>query len=182
MAIIDMKKVFLLGLQAEMEMILKALQSMGNVEIAEIEEIEGKENNSIDNIDDNIISEIEAQISEVDFAFDFIGKYGQPKKGLFAPKPELQLEQFNEALSRRHEILKVAQRCRALADKASELRTQETRQLNIMAQMKPWQDLDIPFEDIRDTLSVRVIAGTVVKNMATAFEEAVSADRSSDLF
>jgi len=183
MAIINMKKIFLLGMQTEMELILKALQSMGNVEIAEIEEIEGSADAlelygypKGENDSDDVFAEIEAQISEVDFALSFISKYGEQKKGLFAVKPELEIEKFNEALGKRHEILKVAQRCRALADKAGELRTQETRQLNIMAQMKPWEALDVPFEDIHDTVSVRVMAGTVDKNLAGHFEEAISSD------
>jgi len=181
MAIIDMKKVLLVGMQSEKEKILRELQAMGNVEIVEIEDIQESEIEESSNLitqseNDGLLAQVEAQLAEIDFALNFIGKHNKEKKGLFTQRPEVDIDKLNQVLIRREEILEIAGRCRDLGDRINELRTQETRQLNIIAQMKPWEALDIPFEDLKDTAYTRVIAGTIDKGQAERFEKAIYSD------
>jgi V/A-type H+-transporting ATPase subunit I len=100
-AIIDMKKVFLIGLQADREKILNTLQLMGNVEIIEISGEDG-DNNEQGQLeasgvfeqysDSEALELIEFRLSEIEFALKFIGRYSNIKRGAFASKQSVSIE------------------------------------------------------------------------------------------
>ena len=80
MAVIEMKKVILVGMQNEKEDILKVIQSMGNLEIMGIEEQGGEQDDeeTLDMVweeDLRAMEEAEAQLSRVEFALDLFNRY-----------------------------------------------------------------------------------------------------------
>ena len=187
MAVIDMKKVTLVGMQSEKERILKSIQSMGNLEISNIEEKnEGQDQGEILELardgDLNTLDEVQSQLSGVEFVLGLLNQYKPVKKGMFDPKPEVDQEALSAALSSRDEILKVVDECRKLEEDLNELGLRENRLNNTIIQMEPWRLLDIPLDRIEDTPTTRVIAGIVNKGAAQRFLEALKAIESELLF
>jgi V/A-type H+-transporting ATPase subunit I len=176
MAIIDMKKVFLIGLQTEKEKILNTIQRMGNMEISEIDERDMTEVKDLLGHEDDhqALERIESQLSEVKFALEFIGRYNNVKRGLFTPKHGVSVSELREVLKESQQILKITKRCRELEDELAQLRAYQTRTTNMREQLIPWQGFNLPMEETRDTLRTRVIIGTVDKRFAPDFENTMT--------
>ena len=183
MAIIDMKKVLLIGLQAEKEKILGTLQLMGNVEIVEISS-EANEDDGQEQETDKAVFEqynnyetlelIESQLSEVKFALEFIGRYSNIKRGAFAPRQRVSMSELEKMLKRVDGALDVAGTCRKLEEELTELSARETRVLGVRQQLLPWKDLYLPLEDIVDTMYTSVLIGTVDNRTCIKFEEEIN--------
>ena len=183
MAIIDMKKVFLIGLQADREKILNTLQLMGNVEIIEISGEDG-DNNEQGQLeasgvfeqysDSEALELIEFRLSEIEFALKFIGRYSNIKRGAFASKQSVSIAELEKMLKRIDGALQLAQTCRKLEQELVDLGARETRVLSIKQQMLPWKGLDLPLEDICDTVFTRVLIGTLDGRSALGFEDEIN--------
>ncbi|MBM7582433.1 V/A-type H+-transporting ATPase subunit I [Caldicoprobacter guelmensis] len=178
MAIVEMKKLFLIGLQADKDRILNAIQFMGNVEIDDIELDEyigegyGGESQLLERYDgQGIVERIESQLSEIKFALNFIGRYNNVKRSVFAPKPAVSLKELNKVRKNADSILQVAGTCRELEQRLTELSARATRVLSTKQQLLPWRELNVPLEQIGDTVTVHTMIGTVEKGVAAQFEE-----------
>ncbi|NLO82558.1 MAG: V-type ATP synthase subunit I [Clostridiales bacterium] len=182
MAIVDMKKVFLIGLQADKEKILDILQRMGNVEIVEISHEEnqgdgqgqGEDNGVFDQYYDyETLERIESQLAEIEFALKFIGRYCNKKRGAFTSRQSVSVAELEQMLRRADGALQVAATCRKLEQQLVELGARETRILSVKQQLLPWKGLDLPLEDIGDTASTRVLVGTLDSRGSLQFEDAI---------
>lgn len=187
MAVIEMKKVILVGMQDEKEDILKAIQSMGNLEIMGIEEQgEGQDGEeTLDMVweeDLRAMAEAEAQLSKLEFTLELFNRYKPLKRGIFDVKPQVEARELLETLDSRDEILKIADQCRSLEEELSELALRENRLYSTIGQMEPWMFLDIPLDRIEDTLTTRVIAGTVDRGAVHRFLDAIDALAEEPIF
>ena len=187
MAVIEMKKVILVGMQDEKEDILKAIQSMGNLEIMGIEEQgEGQDGEeTLDMVweeDLGAMAEAEAQLSKLEFTLELFNRYKPLKRGIFDVKPQVEARELLETLDSRDEILKIADQCRSLEEELSELALRENRLYSTIGQMEPWMSLDIPLDRIEDTLTTRVIAGTVDRGAVHRFLDAIDALAEEPIF
>ena len=187
MAVIEMKKVILVGMQDEKEDILKAIQSMGNLEIMGIEEQgEGQDGEeTLDMVweeDLRAMAEAEAQLSKLEFTLELFNRYKPLKRGIFDVKPQVEARELLETLDSRDEILKIADQCRSLEEELSELALRENRLYSTIGQMEPWMSLDIPLDRIEDTLTTRVIAGTVDRGAVHRFLDAIDALAEEPIF
>ncbi|MDN5276093.1 MAG: V/A-type H+/Na+-transporting ATPase subunit [Clostridiales bacterium] len=178
MAIVEMKKLLLVGLQADKDRILNAIQLMGNVEIDNIEleeyaeEGQDGETQLLERYDgQGIVERIQSHLSEIKFALDFIRRYNNLKRSAFAPKPAVSLEELNKVRKNADSILQVAATCRELEQRLTELSSRETRVLSTKQQLLPWRELNVPLEQLGDTLTTRTMIGTVEKGIAAQFEE-----------
>lgn len=178
MAIVEMKKLFLIGLQADKDEILNAIQFMGSVEIDDIEfEEHAKEGQAeaaqlLEKYDgQGVVERIEAQLSELKFALDFLGRYNSLKRSAFAPKPAVSIEELNKIRKNSDSILEAAAACRKLEQRLTELSTRETRIYSTKQQLVPWQKLKVPLEQIGSTLTTHTVVGTVDKGVAAQFED-----------
>jgi V/A-type H+-transporting ATPase subunit I len=180
MAVIDMKKVILIGMQADKAKLLRFIQSMGNLEISDFEEYkEAQDRDAILEItrdeDERSSQEIYSQLSQVEFALDLIGKYNPVKKGMFEMKPQVDVKALSEVLRSRNEIFKVVDECRRLDEELNGLGLKDTRLKNTIIQMEPWELLDVPLNEIGDTPTTGVIAGTVNKGATQRFLDGLEA-------
>jgi len=178
MAIVEMKKLLLIGLQVDKDRILNAIQLMGNVEIAaiELEEYpeEGRDGELqlLERYDgQEIVELIESQLSELKFALGFIGRYHNLKRSAFAPKPLVGIEELNKVRKNADSILQVAATCRKLEQQLTELSSRETRVLSTKQQLLSWKGLNVSLEQIGNTLTTHTMIGTVEKGAAVQFEE-----------
>lgn len=176
MAIVEMKRMTLIGLEEERENILKTLQNMGQVEVTEIRQ--GQENELPTHLEREMntdsLDEVEGNINDVKFALEFLGRYKKDKKGLLAGRHEISLGELNAVVNRREEILKTVKKCRGLDESLTAIRSSATRLINQINQMQPWEKLNIPLEEIQDTDLVKMMLGTIDKVRAADFEKDLS--------
>ncbi|HZJ83266.1 MAG TPA: V-type ATP synthase subunit I [Clostridia bacterium] len=182
-----MKKVVLIGMESEKDRILKTIQSMENLEIAGLEEWkQDQEEHPFEELveDEDLESSdlLKSQLSGIEYTLQLIGQYSPLKEGLFHMKPEVDSGVLLEALEDRDETFKIVDKCKGLEDTLNGLILQETRLDGIIEQMKPWRDLNIPLEKIKDTPTTRVTGGTVNKSEAARFSEGLNALESELLF
>src|SRR5690606_11439018 len=114
MAIVKMKRVSLLGLNSERDQILKVIQRMGNLEITDLD---GDQDENEVRVSPQIIEElegVEAQLTELQFAIDFLNRYGSNKGGLFSVPNEVSLEKLTEDLPDKQYIFDVCKKCHDL--------------------------------------------------------------------
>lgn len=164
MAIVRMKKLTLIGLEEEKNAILKAIQKLGSVEIQDISELGQDELPSLETEpkslqakDDNI----DEKLYKVKSAIDLLENYSQVKKGMFTPKPQVSLEEFNNVLKRQADLLSSADDCLRLQDMLNEFSSKRARIRASIDQLSPWQNLTMPFEAIGQTNTSRAFLGTI---------------------
>ena len=185
MAVIDMKKVTLIGIQKDKDNILKTIQSLGNLEVSSFEEQGGAEGEDAilelgKSQDLAALEEIQSQLSQVEFGLDLMNQYNPVKSGLFDTKPQVDTQELARVFDSRNEILAVVSELRRLEDSLNEISLNETRLNNTIMQMEPWEKLDIPLSQLEDTLTTRVLAGTISSSSVQRFLDAIH-DMGNDL-
>ena len=128
------------------------------------------------------MAEAEAQLSKLEFTLELFNRYKPLKRGIFDVKPQVEARELLETLDSRDEILKIADQCRSLEEELSELALRENRLYSTIGQMEPWMSLDIPLDRIEDTLTTRVIAGTVDRGAVHRFLDAIDALAEEPIF
>lgn len=172
MAIVKMKKVFLIGLEEEKASILKALQEMGNVEIQEITDL-SEDDQAVVQITEATAAgaDLEQKLLQVKFTLNFLGRYNKVKKSMFAGKQTVAASGLSEVMDRQLELLDVADQCRIVEEEQALLRSRRARLSNTIGQVLPWQTLDIPLDAILDTVKTRVLIGSVGKDRAGTLQK-----------
>lgn len=177
MAVIEMKKVSLIGMRRDKEGILKLIQSIGNLEIIDIEEQRVEEDKDgstlLPHVDSRPMEELESQLSKIGLVLELLNKYKPIKKGMFDMKPQVTIHDLSRALSSREKILKAATKCIDHEEGLSDISVKENRLKNLISQMEPLQALDIPIEKLKDTDTTRVFLGTVNKASTGRFKDAI---------
>lgn len=162
MAIVDMNKISLVGLESQKYQILKFLMKKGIVQIddssvlAEDEEL--KEFLKKDG-DESAVSMYEQKISVVSQAIASLNAVYKRKKPLFASlnqTEKLKLVQIEELYSFAGEI-------NALGKRIIELKSNENTLKNQIEAMLPWEKFDIPLENL-STKFTKILLGTISTN------------------
>lgn len=173
MAIIDMKKLLLIGLEGEKNKILEDLQYMGNVEIVDIDQDDELEH--YQNLGDtDYIDQIYSDLAEIQFAIEFLTRMGKIEKSLFEVPNEVAPHELNMDHEYRSRYMELVRECREIDRSLTQIDTRTTRIEDTIAKYQSWVGLDIPLERIEDTKTCKVIIGSVEINNMYAFEEAVS--------
>lgn len=166
MAIVKMKKMYLFGLNKERDKILGVLQKLGAAEIADLRE----EDIDIDVTERQLpeqlgseLSELELKLSRLKFAIDFLKPYGKELNPLIHGRPKVSVKKLQDLLNRESEIFDLIDSLSALDQKLSRLKTEESRIKSQVELIKPWEQMDIPVEELGATGRVEVRAVAVPK-------------------
>ncbi|MEX1306940.1 MAG: V-type ATPase 116kDa subunit family protein, partial [Eubacteriales bacterium] len=141
MAIINAKRVTVIGLSDEKAEIVKSLQSLGAVQIehntfSEVDLLETAEG----------ATETEQRLSDIQFALSLVKPYDETKKPLLAGKPAIDkqgLDAFQE-LERKQMI--AIESLKELSEELNWARASITRAKNIIAQVEPYGNFDDTFD------------------------------------
>lgn len=162
MAIVDMNKISIIGLQAQKSQILKLLMKKGFVQIDDSSFLlEDEEFGNVlqkDGKESEVIA-LEQEIFQVGQAIEIINKNVKRKKTMFAPKKEFQALTKQQVDSLFAEISNV----NALNKQFLSLKTQENGIRNNKEMLSVWYDLDMPLNQMQ-TKFTRMILGTVAAN------------------
>ncbi|MGI6331870.1 MAG: V-type ATP synthase subunit I [Zhaonellaceae bacterium] len=163
MAIVKMNKITLLSLEKDKQQIIDTLMKLGVVEISTLhtEELDEEVAKLIVNDgDEQRVAEIEDNMAKIKAAIDYLGKYDTRTKGLFEPKRQIDLEQYQEIVSNEQAIWQVVEQINQLDEQLVTLRAEQNRTENLIGSLAPWKDLDIPI-DTPSTRNVTYLTGTI---------------------
>lgn len=175
MAIVKMKKVTMIALQSEKNVIINNLQKFGNLEIVNLEEQiseQGFEELQADN-DNETIGRLEAKLSQIKYSLDFLGKYSNAKKPLFAAKIQVDEAKRKEYLDNERKLSEIYESCRGIDGKFAEIKNTETKLNNTISQLTPWMALDAKLEDIDCTRSTKAGTGIIATKYFEEFSKAI---------
>ena len=156
MAIVNMKKMHLLGLKIEQGEILSALQKTGIVEVIDIVEDAHESGSEVQDsqVHHELTKELldlETKLSNLKFGIDFLQPYVKSTSPLIHGKPSIKKDELSEILSGQDKIFKTLQAIFDLDKRISLLKTEESKLLNQIEVLSPWRSLDIPLEQLGPT-------------------------------
>ena len=157
MPIIEMKKLFLLGHQQERETIFELLHKLGTVQLVDM-----KNGASWDDFEamvrpeqaDETAQQVDADLAEIRYCLDLFQRYFPVRKNFIqqftGAKIELSSEEYLQYIKSSDLVKEVYDSCRKAEDNLNRIRNEETRCNNLIEELRPWVDLDLPLEDIVD--------------------------------
>lgn len=157
MSILKMKKVTIGGLKSEKDDIMYLLQRMGVMEITEVvnDDEDDAEQRQEKEPNPELIA-IRKTLSDIDQALSKIGPFHK-KKGL--AKPEYKLDQVNSIGKDRERLDKLLSDISAAERQMGELKSRKSGNEKIIAQLKPFEGLGIPVEEIGRSSSTTSVVG-----------------------
>ncbi|GAQ24064.1 MULTISPECIES: V-type ATP synthase subunit I [Tepidanaerobacter] len=178
MAIVKMEKMHLLALKSEQSKLMQTLQKTGIVEVIDITEDgnEEKQGHKEDRIRDEIakeLAELEAKLSDLKFGIDFLKPYSKSPNPLIYGKPDVKKDELSEILSAESKIKKSLQVVFDLDKKIVHLKSEESKILNQIDFLMPWQGLDIPLEQLGYTDKAAFMAGVIPRKSKDKLEEKI---------
>ncbi len=163
MAIVEMKKIFLLAHRDEREKIIALLQRIGIVEIEDIstsktwEEIGSLMDPGQSAAD---LAGIEAQLGEGRYCLEFLQRHYPVRKGLLEQltggKLTLSSAEFNSCSEQKEQMHRIYLSCREAEEKLTAMRTERTRVQAALNELSPWAGFTMPLEEIADSKRVQM--------------------------
>lgn len=193
MPIIDMKKVFLLGHQQERESIFNLLHKMGSVQLLDI-----KTGAAWDDFatmlkpdqPDQATTRIDAGLSDIRYCLDFFQRHFPVRKNFVqqftGAKLELTNDEYADFIASLDQVKMVYSSCRKAEDDLARIRNEETQFNNLIEELSPWTDLDLPLEQIRDgssaSMGLYIIIAENLPALQSSLEEKVPAHHIEVIF
>ncbi|MGI6142877.1 MAG: V-type ATP synthase subunit I [bacterium] len=178
MAIVEMKKVFLFVHRTEKEEVVRALQSLGMVEIRQVQENpawEEWQGYLTGDGDPDAVSRLENRLSEVKYALDFFARHFPVKKSFVqqftGSKITLTGAEFATYGAGEDRVQEVYRACRKADERLTALRNEETRTRNLLADLAPYRELPVPLGEVGDTRRVSIKLGSVQAADLAGFQE-----------
>jgi V/A-type H+/Na+-transporting ATPase subunit I len=175
MAIVKMKKVTMIALQSERNVLIKNLQKFGSLQVVNLEEQinqQGFEELKPDS-DSEAVGRLEAKLSQVKYSLDFLGKYNKTKKPMFAAKVKVAESKHMGYLDDEDKLNATYDSCRAIDSKFTEIKSIETKLRNTIAQLNPWVPLEMNLEDIGNTQNTNTSIGFIPTKYVEEFRASI---------
>lgn len=159
MAIVNMNKISIVGLEAQKSQILKLLMNRGFVQIddsAFLTEEEELKNYLVKDSEESEVILLEQKMSHVNQAINIVSSLVKQKKSLLAPKRE-----FNKIDSEKEgQVYAEALELNNLHKEIGTIRSNINLLNNNKSMLEPWVNFDIPLENM-ETKYTKTILGTV---------------------
>ncbi len=195
MPIIEMKKVFLLGHRNEKELVFDLLQKLGTMQIADI-----KTGSTWDEFEALLepehptesASDFDNRLSMIRYCLDFLQRNFPMRKSFLqqftGAKMELTRAQYGAYIEDIGQVKELYESCRQIDDELVQIRNEETQYTNLISEMAPWKNLEVPLEETKDgpfaVMRLQIIAndhleyvkGKLEKEIPNAYLEVISGD------
>ncbi|MBO7690754.1 MAG: hypothetical protein J6T14_08000, partial [Clostridia bacterium] len=162
MAILNMKRIEILGLQKDRKSIIEFLQRQGTVQLDEVQEDSGHFSNLSTA---NTVSQLERYESTVDSAVEVLDKYAPGDGGMldtFASRSEMSTAEFLKKSENVEQTLGKCKEINALYKKIQDSKVEIARAETAIDQVRPWENLDIP-SSFKGTADTRAFVGTIAE-------------------
>ena len=144
MAVLQMQKVSICALKRDRKAILEKLQSMGIMEVSQIQEdTQGLEKMNTQ----TARSMFEKNAASADTALGILAEYVPEKSSMFASlegKKLVDKESFEQAVERKDKVMSVAASIISQQKKIGEYRANIQKLENQIESLEPWMNLDVP--------------------------------------
>ena len=178
MAIVEMSKIKLMGVNAHKEKILNALYRTGCVELTEPEEFTDTFRVSLsESIEET--TAIHDEIGRViDFYADIIEK---SKNKSYCPKNAnvfgnffVSYDEFIRSADKKNAVQKTVQKASGFIGELSQIKSETAKLVNLNNGLTPYLAVSEKFGDFSDTKTTKVFFGTVSKDEISKIKEAIS--------
>lgn len=169
-----MKKMNIIGLSKEKEMVLDTLNRCGCVELKKAGEIE----NTHTRLNVKRLASNNSKISKLSNAIDFLNAQKQervklanrgeveftpPKKPIFFCRQDVLYDDFISSAKREYEIFAIIDEIEKIGGKIADLKGETIALKNYTQSLKPYMSLDVPLDEINDTKNTRTVIGSVAE-------------------
>lgn len=182
MAIVKMEKMHLLGLKKEQSQIMSALQKTGIVEVIDIVEDNDETAKEVQQ-DSKIRSELtkdlmdlESKLNNLKFGIDFLRPFTKSANPLIQGKPNIKKDELTKVLKDEAQVLEALQAVFDLDKRIAQLKAEESKILNQIEILLPWQSLDIPFEQLGDTQETVFITAVMPRKAKDELQKSLEED------
>lgn len=195
MAIVEMRRVTILGHQAWRDSVLKELQRLGTVQVDDVREaLRPEEREAFFGAEEREAApaepgerrpaaadrqrseELYAQAGRIKDALALLDRYFGLKKGIIETFAGIRLAvsegEYREKAQAEREVAGLVARAEELERRLAEAQARETELQARLATVRPWTKLDVPREELRDTSLFRIVTG----QFATGSSEALAAE------
>ena len=162
MAILNMKRIEILGLQKDRKKIIEFVQRQGCVQLDEMQE-EGQHFTNLPT--QQTVTQLERYESTVDSALEVLNRYTSGKGGLldsFAPRKEMSTTEYLEKSKNVDATLGKCKQLNALYKKIQDSKVEIARAETAIDQVRPWETLDIP-SSFKGTADTQAFIGTIAE-------------------
>ncbi len=181
MALVAMKKVFILSLSDYKDEILKQLQKMGILQIEDLreklQEPDWAELLQEDQLSDEI-GQLDIKLSEMKFVIDMLGRFEGRKKSFLesftGTKVPLKKEVYQEYAKQMDECTKIYHSCRNLDDTINQKKTLIANLQTLNDSLRPWVSLDIPLHEIEETEHTTTLLGVIESDYYVKLQDDLS--------
>lgn len=150
MAIVKIKKISAITLKQDLKTITKALQRLGAVEISKTQMEDGREEEQQSRFAGEIET-LEQRLQDLSFVLEIIKRYDRSKTSFFAPKPLVELSDFENQEENIQKAQYIIDTSREIEGEISKLKHQITKLNTVMQQIRPFERLEVPLEQLRPT-------------------------------
>jgi len=158
-----MNKLSLIGMEKDKEPIIKALMKLGCVDIIDSTQqlsLMEEPGLAVQDGDSEGVLNLQKQIDSVKSAINYLSKFDNKKKGLFAPKRSISQKEYDSIIENQQKVWDVVNKIEQYDKELADLRSEQNRLSNMIDSLKPWEKLEIPVEDIK-TRSTIISTGTL---------------------
>lgn len=164
MAIVEMKKVSIIGMERDQDAIVDFIQRFGQVEISEIHpETDPLGEATLAGECHAGLERIQQQVDAVGAAISFLAAYAEKSGGFFAAKPQKTLDEMRALVEKPGELMEYVRTTEGYEEVLGEIRTKRLRFTNLIEQVSPWREMDAPFGSVKPSRYVQMAAGTIPK-------------------
>jgi V/A-type H+-transporting ATPase subunit I len=184
MAIVQMKKLRLLGLKSEKDAVISALFHTRAFEFKSTEDFEGL-TKGVAEIKDDLpekISRLQLCINLIEDSIKEIQKYRKKKekKPFFTVKGNVSFDDFKLVSAREYEIFSYVEKLEKLNSLLTGLRSEQAKQTSLIEQIKIFKDIDAPLNLFSDTLKTSIMLGTLPSESLNSFKEYFSSQENCE--
>ncbi|MDX1359059.1 MAG: hypothetical protein R3232_09535, partial [Clostridia bacterium] len=146
MAIVDMKKLTLVGLHDDRHRILARLMEIGAVDIVDAvidEEVSGIFSKEINKED---IIELDGKLHTLENSINILKPYDERKKPIFKVRKDMNRHDYMGVVLKRHDVLAMARNINSVKDGLDGTRSAINRDSNSIITLNSWSALSVPLE------------------------------------
>lgn len=168
-AIEKMKKVLIAGMGSDFRPVAKKLQAMRIIHMVRVEEqAEGFQKEK----DESSLQRSEALLSRAKNALEFLSKFNPHKKGLLSPLPEVGIDELSEM--RESDLIRICSQAEHCEEGLLQVRTRRAQTNHTIEQLKPYQALDTPLQEIRSSRYVKMYLGSIPEDQQEELEKGIA--------
>ena len=173
MGLCPMEKVQLLGHKESREEVVKELQGLGLIEIADLREtLKDSPYKQFLFLEELKDEDLEKKHLELSSALSYLDGFQKRSliESVLPAKVSLSQKEFLD-IWQHFDYREICQACQKLEVSQRNLETERQRLLREEKELFPWRNLNIPLKDIKETRETKIISGTVPARLFEALKE-----------